>query len=193
MRSIKIAALAVAIAATLAACGGDEASKSGGSDALEGEFVGTVEGSDAYVALVSNGDELVSGYLCDGKGVSTWLERSQVVHGSAELRDRKGARVGQVELVRDRASGEVEVGGRALAFSAAPAEGEAGLYREAVGDAGEPGFTETGWIVLADGSVRGATTKFIDQESDFLVEPAPPRGSGATKVTPGFSESGTDF
>jgi hypothetical protein len=194
MRPIGIAALAMAFAAALPACSGDDkASKSGRGGAPEGAFVGTVKGSDAYVALVSNGDELVAGYLCDGKTVSTWLERSRVQDGRAELRDREGARVGEVELERGGASGEVEVGGRSLAFSAVPDVGGAGLYRETAGGPGEPGFTETGWIVLADGSARGATTKFIDQESDFLVEPAPPRGSGATKVTPGFTESGTDI
>jgi hypothetical protein len=190
-----VSALAALLLSTgmVAACGGDDDDAADSAAAPEGSFVGAVEGSDAYVAVVSNGEEVVAGYLCDGRKVSTWIDRVPVEDGEAELVDRQGQRIGEVTLDSDSASGEIDVDGETLAFSAERAEGEAGLYREAIGTLGKPGSSETGWIVLADGSVRGATTKFIDSESDFIVEPAPPRTGAAAEVTPKFMELGVGF
>jgi hypothetical protein len=191
MRPIAITICTLALAAAFSACGSDDDGDSAGPP--EGSFVGAVEGSDAYVAVVSNGEEVVAGYLCDGRKVSTWIDRSAIEGGKAELVDRQGQRIGEATFDSDAASGEIEADGETLAFSAERAEGEAGLYRQAEGRRGAPAFVETGWIVLADGSVRGATTKFIKSGSDFLVQPAPPRTEAAKQVMPGFSKTGADI
>jgi hypothetical protein len=181
-----VACAAGALALLGGGCGEESAQDAGGA------FVGAVAGSDAYVAVLSDGDE-VFGYLCDGERVSVWLERSPVEDGRAELVGRGGKRLGEVGFEDAGASGEIRVGGGTLAFAAEPAEGDAGLYREAAGSPGEPGFAETGWIVLAGGTVRGAKTKFSESGTDFVVGPAPPRGPGAKKLTPSFIESGSDI
>lgn len=59
----------------------------------EGSFVGKVDGTDAYLALVSDGSRL-GGYLCDGKQVSVWLKDASPDGDSAELEDREGAALG---------------------------------------------------------------------------------------------------
>ena len=46
-----------------------------------------------------------------------------------------------------------------IAFSAVPAKGDAGLYRAKEGDG------KSGWIVLEDGSVRGAK---VDADGKFI-------------------------
>jgi hypothetical protein len=43
----------------------DDQTSNGPASAPEGTFVGTIEGTDAYIALVSNGEE-VAGFACDG-------------------------------------------------------------------------------------------------------------------------------
>ena len=78
-------------------------------------------------------------------------------------------------------------------FRAQPATSGAGLYRLAEGSPGQPGFSETGWIVLADGSERGGTN-FIDSTFDNVVSrPAPKRTTAATKVDTGFIDPTNDL
>jgi hypothetical protein len=192
LRRLGLAALVVlAMALMTAACGGDE--EKGAT------LVGRVEGSDAYIALVSDG-ERVGGYLCDGQGVSHWLAPTAVEYGRAELRSRQGEVLGTATVTDDRASGQVRLGGRTFAFGAVLATGSAGLYR-----AEAPGRALAGWVVLDDASQRGSV-RFIDSEGDLLVEPAPelagnaksvtlgPAGSAAvTEVTPSSSETSSNF
>src|SRR5215203_5218143 len=42
-------------------------------------------------------------------------------------------------------------------FSAKLASGDAGLYRKTSGTSNQPGFSETGWVVLPDGTTCGST------------------------------------
>lgn len=178
---------AVALAAlALAACGGD-GGDAGGADggkgaAVEGTYVGTVEGTEAYIALVSDG-ETVAGYLCDGEQVSVWLDQVEVADGGAELLNRDGETVGEATFEGDQATGEVTVDGEAHPFTAEVATGDAGLYGGTQGERGEPGFVEAGWIVLPDGSQRGATN-FIDPHADdIVIQPAPNLQPGAGSVS----------
>jgi hypothetical protein len=153
-RSLPAAAcLLIGVVLAAAGCGGN----GNGGQAAQGVFVGKVSGTDAYIALISDGSKL-GGYLCDGKKTSSWLATAELSGGKAQLKSRAAAPLGSAELSADRASGEVRVAGASHPFSAEPATGKAGLYRQAKGTIGKPGFTETGWIVLADGSVRGATS-----------------------------------
>ncbi len=76
-----------ALATILVACGDDNAS-GGQATAEEGTFVGKVEGSDAYIALIANGTEL-TGFLCDGKQLSTWFGEPDLANGQAQLISRR--------------------------------------------------------------------------------------------------------
>lgn len=143
---------------------------------LVGTYVGTVSDSDAYVALNSDGTE-VGGYLSDGQELSIWLATSDINDGRAELVARRdGARLGEVILGPQGASGTVEIAGLEHPFSASPATGEAGLYRKVRGTPSEPGFEETGWIVLSDGSEKGSTN-IADGTGSIRTVPAPKRST----------------
>lgn len=56
---------------------------------------------------------------------------------------------------------------------------------------GTPGFSETGRIVLADGSERGGTN-FIDPSMDNVVSKPAPKRTSATKLDSGFIDPVTD-
>jgi hypothetical protein len=161
-RGLSIAALVALSLVAAVGCGDDDDDGAGAEAAPAGIFVGTVEGTDAYIGIKSDGEE-VGGYLCNGKRgvsedelVSVWLDESDLADGEAELTTREGEAVGSVTVTDAGVSGEVEIDGESHPFSAEPASGETGIYREARGAPGEPGSREKGWIVLADGSVRGA-------------------------------------
>lgn len=165
--------IAVLAACVLGLLGCDDDDDAGATSA--GTYVGEVEGSDAYIALVTDGEN-VSGYLSDGtpKGVDVyyWIGASAVSDGSATLVARFGEPiVGEAEFADDEVSGQVvlhDLGGKRVAFTAELASGEAGLYSAAARRApGEHALAEAGWILAADGSQRGAV--------GFTIPNAPPR------------------
>jgi hypothetical protein len=178
--SFAVALTLASLGLFLAACGGDD----GDAEAPEANavqdrapasaYVGRVEGSDAFVALVAEGSRLV-GYVCDGREVSSWLEGSSFEDGRAQLENRDGQAVGEATLDPASASGEVEVDGASHRFTAELAEDSAGLFRRTRGEPGEEGFRETGWIVLDDGSVKGTTS--------FLLGDGSVRTTGITDGT----------
>ena len=158
-----------------------------------GVFVGEVAGTDAYVALISDGTELRGGYVCDGKRTSVWLKPAKLSDGKVSLTSRAGDALGSAELSGDGADGELKLAGQVHTFSAAPAAGKAGLSREAKGKFGKPGYVETGWIVLADGSVRGRTN-FIDPTHDLKTgTKAAPSSVGGTQLGSGFIDPTADL
>jgi len=170
-----LAVVAVLAAVALQACGG------GGNATKAGSFVGRVEGTDAFIALVSDGTK-VGGYVCDGNRVSTWFEVADISGGKASLATRDGQALGEATLSGDTATGTVSISGADHAFAAQLATGDAGLYRAVKGKAGQPGSVEVGWIVLGDGSQRGGTN-FIDPNSQPAVpKPAPTLDTSATTV-----------
>lgn len=181
LTAVLLAAIAVG------ACGTDEELSEGQvaeSEArpLVGTYVGTVPDA-TYIALNSDGTQ-VGGYLSDGRHVSIWLGTSDIDDGRAELVARQdSARLGEVILGPQNASGTVEIAGRQHSFSAAPATGEAGLYRKVEGAPGAPGFEETGWIVLNDGSELGATN-LADGSGTTRTAPAPERTTESKLTDP---------
>jgi len=150
--------------------------------ALAGEFVGRVDGSDAFVAVVADGERLFA-FVCDGTddgaGVWEWF-RGTLDGDHAQLTNAAGQTL-VVELAGDAVLGSVTFAdGVAYPFVTEAAIGDAGLYRldETLGDRAVVG----GWIVLNDGDLRGQAG-LIDPGSDHLIDPNPdfnaPGGSGA--------------
>src|SRR5262249_18122737 len=81
--------LGVVASLVLAATGSTTAQESAATPVAPGElaavpvgpdnsvhYVGVVEGTDIYVAVIDRGFGLMDGYLCDGADVSVWLEGS---------------------------------------------------------------------------------------------------------------------
>lgn len=180
-----LAALTAAVG--LVACGADDESPTAPAD---GTLVGKVTDSRAYVALVSHKGR-IGGYVCDGRQISRWLKPTPIKDRSATLRGRDGRVLGSVRLDGDRAVGEVQLTSQRARFTAEPARGEAGLYRQISGSPGEPGYRESGWIVLADASARGST-QFTSTDSDLVVGPAPKRARTVQPVN-SFTPNESDF
>lgn len=150
-------ALATAmLAAALAGCGGDGDKKAGGAP-VTGSFVGTVAGSDAYVAIVvgPRGDALA--YVTDGGWSVDWLDGTRQGDGT-RLSNQGGATL-------DAKFGPGTVTGSfarpqspALKFTARRRAGPAGLYR-ASHDLAD-GLYVGGWVVLPDGTARGSVRRY---------------------------------
>jgi len=143
-------------------------------------FVGKVEGTDASIALVTDGQRLTGAYLCIPHGGTSWISPAPLVDGKSELVARRRVTIGEASFVGDRATGEVTVAGGSRSFNHELATGKAGLYHRASVTADEPGSTETGWIVLLNGSICGITNSII-AGGGFKSEPARSKPKG--KVT----------
>lgn len=172
-----------AVLAFAAGCGGNGDNQ--GSGPKRGTFVGKVSGTNAYIALTTEGGKL-GGYICDSKQVSVWLGASDLSGSSGELVSRVGKQLGEARFAEDSASGKVEIDGKTHSFRAEPASGNAGLYRGAVdGKYAVVGNLEAAWVVLPDGTQRGATTHWTDPEPIPVrqVIAAPQLPTGATSVS----------
>ena len=140
-----------ATAAATAPAGG------GGGGATAGVYVGEVGGTNHLIALVTDGGTRVSGaYLCIPQGTSQWIKPAQFQGGQAALVARNGTVLGSAKFSGDTATGTINSGGQ-NSFTAKLASGKAGLYRKTSGTSNQPGFSETGWIVLPDGNTCGST------------------------------------
>jgi hypothetical protein len=192
------AAVALGAGTLLAAgCGDDddEGGDGGGAAAPAGIFVGTVEGTGAYIGIKSDG-ETVGGYLCNGKQgladdeiFSVWIDETEVSDGEAELVARTGDAIGSVTVSKQGAEGEIDFEGESYAFSAEPASGKAGIYRDAEGELGQPGSFETGAVVLEDGSFRGAK-RAVTQGGSSSIDPV----TGQDRPTSsGYIDPGSNF
>jgi hypothetical protein len=176
-----------AVVALLAGCGDDDdndtttpAPSAGGGAVTPGVYVGQVQGTDDSIALVTEGHRLSGAYLCIPQS-SQWIRPSPFTKGKAPLVARRGVVLGSVTFSGDTASGQVTAGGQ-RPFSAQLATGDAGLYRTTSGTANQPGFSETGWIVLPDGNGCGSTNT-ITAGGGFQSEQAPSEPEGDAKVT----------
>jgi hypothetical protein len=119
-------------------------------------FVGRVKSSNAYIAVLKDGRK-VGGYVCnDGPG-GEWIEYTWLRGGKATLRSGQGKVVGHVTVNRSRATGTVEVAGQRRRFSATRTRTEKpGLYF-AIG-LQQDSLLVGGWILLPDGTQRGAVS-----------------------------------
>ena len=156
----------IAIAVSLAACG-QQGDKAPDTAVLE-TYVGQVEDSPAYIALITDGESL-SGFVTDGKQFGKWFATAELEDDQTQLTARDGAELGEVTIDGDSASGEVLVGLGTAPFEASLASGDASLFTAAE-RRGEDSF-EAGWIVLPDGSERGTYDTFIGGK--FTTQRAP--------------------
>lgn len=188
---MRVRTVVLVVGVALAGCGGgdDGGSANGQSRANDpvapkGTFVGKVDGSDAYIALVSD-TKRVLGYVCDSKQVSSWFDVAAIHDDTAILRSRGGKALGRATFSTDGVRGELTIGGERRSFSATPASADAGLYRAAHvrrqdGTLGK-GEIELGWIVLPDGSQRGSLN--TGTTGAVLVKTAPRLDPSATTIS----------
>ncbi|CAG0985467.1 hypothetical protein ANRL2_02775 [Anaerolineae bacterium] len=139
-------------------------------------YVGTIEGEpDVFVGVGLVGDEATV-YICDGQAdkntvsVAEWFI-GPVLNGQVEVLNESGNRA-QVTLNETTGSGQFTfVDGTVKTFTLELVQIEgAGLFRS------EFGFGENlfvgGWIILSDGSVRGAVLQRPTVTTPAILEPA---------------------
>jgi hypothetical protein len=124
----------------------------------QNSFVGKTKEEEIYVALLMDGKSLQA-YTCDGTPeqakVSEWFKGELAADNvSFILKSEAGATI-EGKLATQTVNGSLKtVSGKNLNFEVVPATGNAGMYRF------ERGQDDTklvyGWVVLNDGSVRGA-------------------------------------
>jgi hypothetical protein len=125
---------------------------------VSGTFVGTVSGTDAYVAVVAaktkgTGKRAVLAYVCDSQQLADWFT-AKVTGNHATLKARNGDRL-TVDLAGGGASGILRLAnGTRDRYSAAAGPRPAGLYQAFTTTSGTKYLG--GWIALADGTQRGA-------------------------------------
>lgn len=118
------------------------------------QYVGTIEGSNAYIAVVDAGDGWASVYICDGKQATVWVE-GKLKAGAFEAASADAPNL----KINGRFDGNVVTGTGTLAdgstykFRAERSSLPAGLYQINTVEGLEAVSAAT--IVLPDGSARG--------------------------------------
>ena len=98
-------------------------------------YIGLAEDASISVAIVMSGEGEARAYLCDGRGVNSWLLGSASA-GSLALQAEDGATL-TGRRATDRVSGTATLpSGEEIAFSADLASGVAGLYEAILDDDG---------------------------------------------------------
>jgi hypothetical protein len=154
----------------------------GSTTARAATFVGRVQGSDAYIAVLKDGRK-IGGYLCDNGTVSRWIEYRWLRKGVAPLLvGTTGERLGSVRIAGKSATGTVVIAGQKRRFRAALTSKADGGLHFAIGK--QPGrLLVAGWILLPDGSQRGAVSRVNTQTLSTLPTTSAPRlDFKATKV-----------
>lgn len=147
------------------------------------EYVGAIEGTDIYAAFAitrsNDTGEIVGGtaYFCDGTKVANWFSPS-TTDGETTFTAADGNSF--VPRVSDETiTAEVTLGGISYTVTATEvdADGDAGLYlSDHVIDADLHDNERGGWIVLSDGTQRGAI------RGGSVLLPSTGLVSGATTV-----------
>ena len=122
-------------------------------------FVGRVEGSDAYIAIIQDGRK-IGGYLCDDGTISRWIRYSWLERGRAWLiAGTTGELIGTVRISgSSAATGTVTIGGQELPFRARKVPARDGGLFFAIAKQ-EDRLLVGGWILDADGTQRGAVSR----------------------------------
>src|SRR5689334_12988156 len=119
----------------------------------KGSWEGTVDGTNAFIGLSSDGYE-VSAYICDGKKLATWF-RGLAGGGKPVLVDDKGDRL-SVTLDAQQARGRfTDAAGHSFTFTARASQDPV-LYR-ARGTVGKQPLV-AGWVLGPNGQQRGAVS-----------------------------------
>jgi hypothetical protein len=155
-----LACIGVGVTLLLAGCGDSDDSAATGTDEESLGFVGTVEGTDAFVSVMvadsdTETDEAIV-YICDGEAeLREWFRGPVDDPTTFQLTNDTDASV-TVEFIDGTFRGEfTDATGQAHTFDTVEATSEAGLYEvddsEATAD-----DVWAAWIVDNDGNERGA-------------------------------------
>jgi hypothetical protein len=145
----------------LAACGGggSEENANPAPAAAARTYVGTAQGTAAFVAVAFDGSRVLA-YVCDGvpaepagtaPTIQAWFNASS--DGSVVSATQPAGQL-QLRLTETDMTGTLTLAdGRALAVTGRTVAGDAGLYRAEASGSGAKAVA--GWILAADGQQRG--------------------------------------
>lgn len=147
------------------------------------EFVGAVDGSDIYAAMTVTTDAATGkpksavAYFCDSKNVANWFSSTTFDGDKIVFTSRNGATF-DANVKDNTISGTVDLAGtkRDVAVKEVSADGEAGLYL--ADHTIDPDLANTergGWIVLPDGTQRGAIRSNTTLLPGGNISPANPQ------------------
>jgi hypothetical protein len=157
------------LALVLVACGGSAKptnTAAPASNAVPNSFVGTVPGTDAFIALTTTNGTSLS-YVCDSKQTATWFN-GPVTNNALDITAANGNHL-KANLTANGATGTLTLGGKDFPFTAAPAKGDAGLFRAEQEVNG--GKVIGGWIVNLDGQQRGALNAPHENRDEITAAP----------------------
>ena len=171
----------------VSSCGSDNGgSKTVASGVLGTPFVGTVDGTNAFVALAVK-DGQVWAYVCDGEGkpvegIASYLVGSANGNALAATEADSGAAIAAT-IQGTKVTGTFTIAGAAPAsFVADLATGDAGWFALSTGD--EKGNAVGSWIRLVDGRVRGKVVAVTGSSGGDSGANAPEIGDGGGVVPP---------
>jgi hypothetical protein len=161
----------------LAGCGEDDDRDPAG---MAREYVGRIDGTEAYIGIATFSDDFAVAYVCDGADVAWWLIGQIDANGDLDM-EPDGARHLVGTAAAGVASGMVTLGGQSRTFQALEPQANAGFYGAA--DSVDGLGYEGGWILLADGTQRGAVVSGGTVVSNPTLTPS----SGSVQLTSGSS------
>ena len=197
VRRAASALLAVA-GVVLAACGSSDSNETTTRSTSERvrSYVGTVEGTEAFVSVVFDGARALA-YVCDGvpgdptgtaPTIQAWFNGSS---DGATVDVQEAAGRLQLQLTDSNMAGTLTLaGGRSVSVSgrSVATDSDAGLYRAEASGAG--GTAVGGWVLAADGQQRGGvgiddggTTKISGVRVLSLSQPTfSPQGLASARI-----------
>jgi hypothetical protein len=148
----------------------------------EQHYVGLIDGTDAYVALVAQGGTLTA-YICDGADLVVWFGGS--AGGSSLEGTSPGGDTITATVSGPSAMGSATIAGTTYAFTAELAVAPAGLWELVDGPVDDlSNFLHGGWIVLPDGSQRGALLRSGVVSTATAVDTSTGTSGGESVVPP---------
>lgn len=144
-------------------------------------YVGKVEGTDAYVAVLADGADEVVVYLCDGEQVVRYLGGA-IEGGALWAGDGRGT-TAEAATAEMTVRGSITLAdGSTHGFAADRATGDAGFWWK--DDPIPGGASAGGWIRLADGTWRGRSDDLVIRGSKIDGSPGSSGGAPATSTRP---------
>ncbi len=176
LKRLPLVALGVLfLALALVACGGSSPTNTPAPAAttapaagagVPNSLVGAVPGTDAMIALTTNGATSLS-YVCDSKQIATWFS-GPVTGNAIDLTAANGNHL-KATIAATGATGTVTLSGKDYPFTAASSGPNGGLFRAEQSAGG--GNVVAGWIVGSDGQQRGGVN--LAKEGRDELTPAP--------------------
>jgi hypothetical protein len=176
-------ALATALLAlAVAGCSDNGGDMAAARKPTTGSFVGTVAGSDAYVAIVvgPTGDTLA--HVTDGAFSVDWVDGTR--RGDAARLSNEGGAILDAKFGRGVVTGSfTRPGEEPRSLTAALGDAPAGLYRATENFA--DGRYVGGWVVLPDGAQRGSVRRYETPLAPGEIDPTTFKPGDASFTVPG--------